>query len=72
MRSRQHAEQMGDTAVRLRLLTAEEVTAILRRQRARQKRIGGFFVESERLSHEELSRSVLQLLRHNARWRQKG
>ena len=71
LRSRQHAEQMGDAAVRLRLLTTEEVAAILRRQRARQKRIGGFFVESERMSREDLSRNVLQLLRHNARYRQR-
>jgi hypothetical protein len=69
LRSRRHAEPMGQAAVRLRLLSDDEVAAILRRQRARQKPIGRYFVATEKMTPEELARRLFELLRHNARCR---
>ena len=69
LRSRGAHEQTGAAASRLRLLTIEDVGRILRIQRARQRPIGRYFVEKERMSDEELSRLLHELFRHNARCR---
>jgi hypothetical protein len=66
---RARSEQIGAAASRLRLLSGEDVRRILRIQRARQRPIGRYFVEKERMSAEELSRLLRELFRHNARWR---
>jgi len=67
--ARARHEQTGAAASRLRLLTVEEVRRILRIQRARQRAIGRYFVEKERMSDLELSGFLHELFRHNARWR---
>ncbi len=59
-------EPTGAAACRLRLLTPQEVAAVLRRQRSLQMPIGRFFLERERMSREELNRLCLQLFRRNA------
>ncbi len=48
--SRLRHEQMGETAQRLRLLTAAQVERILRMQRARRSLIGRYFVEKESMA----------------------
>jgi hypothetical protein len=69
LRSRAKHEQTGDAASRLRLLSVEDVRRILRIQRGRQRPIGRYFVEKERMSDAELSRLLHELFRHNARCR---
>jgi hypothetical protein len=64
-----HREQTGAAASRLRLLTVDDVRRVLRIQRARQRPIGRYFVEKERMSDAELSRLLHELFRHNARCR---
>jgi hypothetical protein len=66
LRCKTGLEQTGAAACRLRLLTPQEVTAVLRRQRSLQKPIGRFFLERERMSREELNHLALQLFRRNA------
>ena len=67
--SRGKHEQTGAAASRLRLLSVEEVRRILRIQRGRQRPIGRYFVEKERMSDKELSRLLRDLFQHNARSR---
>jgi hypothetical protein len=62
-------EQTGETARRLRLLSAAEVVRILRLQRARHKPIGRYFVEKESMASPVLSGILQELFRHNARYR---
>ena len=62
-------EPTGVAASRLRLITVEDVRRVLRIQRARQRPIGRYFVENERLSDAELTRLLHELFRHNARCR---
>jgi len=69
LQSRARHEQTGATASRLRLITVEDVRRILRIQRARQRPIGRYFVEKERMADAELSRLLHELFRHNARCR---
>ncbi len=69
LQSRALHEQTGATASRLRLITVEDVRRILRIQRARQRPIGRYFVEKERMADAELSRLLHELFRHNARCR---
>ena len=69
LRSRSVHEQTGETASRLRLITVEDVRRVLRIQRGRQRPIGRYFVERERMADEELSRLLQELFRHNARVR---
>jgi hypothetical protein len=67
--ARARHEQTGAAASRLRLLTVEDVRRVLSIQRARQRPIGRYFVEKERMSDMELSRLLHELFRHNARCR---
>jgi hypothetical protein len=67
--SKLQSEQTGETARRLRLLTAAQVERILRLQRLRHKRIGRYFVEKESMPGAELSAILRELSRHNARFR---
>jgi hypothetical protein len=62
-------EPTGAAASRLRLITVEDVRRVLRIQRARQRPIGRYFVEKERMSDMELTRLLHELFRHNARCR---
>ena len=62
-------EQTGAAASRLRLITVEDVRRVLRIQRARQRPIGRYFVEKERMSDPELSGLLHELFKHNARCR---
>jgi hypothetical protein len=62
-------EQTGAAALRLRLITVEDVRRVLRIQRARQRPIGRYFVETERMPDGELTRLLHELFRHNARIR---
>jgi len=66
LRCKTGLEQTGAAACRLRLLTPQEVAAVLRRQRSLQKPIGRFFLERERMNREELNHLALQLFRRNA------
>lgn len=66
--SRLRQEHTGETAQRLRLLTAAQVERILRLQRARRRLIGRYFVEKERMSSTALTSILFELYRHNARW----
>jgi hypothetical protein len=61
-------EQTGQTALRLRLLTAREVQRILILQRARHRPIGRYFVEKSGLSADQLNLILRELYRHNARY----
>ena len=75
LQSRESREPTGAAASRLRLITVEDVRRILRIQRARQRPIGRYFVEQEKVSNEELLRLLHELFRHNARcrlWDQKS
>ena len=62
-------EQTGAAAARLRLITVEDVRRVLTIQRARQRPIGRYFVERERISDPEMTRLLHELFRHNARVR---
>ncbi len=66
--SRLQHEQTGQTAQRLRLLTAPQVERILRMQRARRRLIGRYFVEKESISTAALSTIMREMHRHNARY----
>jgi len=66
--SRLRHEHTGETAQRLRLLTADEVERILRLQRARRRLIGRYFVEKESMTAAMLGSIIHELYRHNARW----
>jgi hypothetical protein len=66
--SRLRHEQTGETARRLRLLTAEEVERVLRLQRARRRLIGRYFVEKESMTSAMLDSLLRELYLHNARW----
>jgi hypothetical protein len=68
LRNKRYHEQTGETARRLRLLSADQVSRILRLQRARHKPIGKYFVEKERMPSAELARILWELFRHNARF----
>jgi hypothetical protein len=68
--SKLRGEQTGETARRLRLLTAAQVERILRLQRLRHKRIGRYFVEKESMPGDTLSALLRELSRHNLRFRQ--
>ncbi len=61
-------EPTGAAASRLRLLSPQEVAAVLRHQRSLQKPIGRYFLERERMQGDELRSLVAQLYRHNARF----
>lgn len=67
--ARVHHEQTGAAALRLRLITVEDIRRVLRIQRARQRPIGRYFVERERMPDGELTRLLHELFRHNARVR---
>jgi hypothetical protein len=60
-------EPTGVTAVRLSVLSDDEVGRILRYQRAIQAPIGRFFLERNHLSRPELVELVRELFRHNLR-----
>jgi hypothetical protein len=60
-------EPTGVTAVRLSVLSDDEVDRILRYQRAIQAPIGRFFLERNHLSRPELVELVRELFRHNLR-----
>ncbi len=66
--SRLRHEQTGQTAQRLRLLSAKDVERILRLQRARHRLIGRYFVEKESMPRDALSGIMRELFRHNARY----
>ncbi len=68
LRSKHLYEPTGQAASRLHLLSAEEVTAVLRRQRAIQKPIGKYFLETQQMSRDQLVRSLVALYRHNGRF----
>ena len=55
----------GRTAVSMRLLSAAEVTLLLRRQRLQQKKIGRLFIEQGLLSEEEVSHLLVRQRAHN-------
>lgn len=61
--------RFGERAVHLGLLTPVQVRTLLFYQRARQKRLGEFFVERGLISRQEMERQVADLRRHNARIR---
>lgn len=61
--------RFGERAVQLDLLTPTQVRTILFYQRARQKRLGEFFIERGLVSHQDMERHVEDLRRHNARIR---
>jgi hypothetical protein len=63
--SKLRGEQTGETALRLRLLTAREVQRILILQRARHRPIGRYFVEKGGLSADELNLIIREMHRHN-------
>jgi len=67
--ARVQREQTGAVASRLRFITVDDVRRVLRIQHARQRPIGRYFVEKERMSDAELSRLLHELFRHNARCR---
>ncbi len=62
-------EPTGAAASRLRLITVDDVRRVLTIQRARQRPIGRYFVENERMSDTELARLLHELFRHNAKCR---
>jgi hypothetical protein len=62
-------EPTGAAASRLRLITVDDVRRVLTIQRARQRPIGRYFVENERMSDLELARLLHELFRHNAKCR---
>jgi hypothetical protein len=66
LRCKSGLEPTGAAACRLQLLTPQEVTAVLRRQRSLQKPIGRFFLERERMSRQDLNHLAMQLFRRNA------
>jgi hypothetical protein len=66
LRCKSGLEPTGAAACRLQLLTPQEVTAVLRRQRSLQKPIGRFFLERERMSRQDLNHLAQQLFRRNA------
>jgi hypothetical protein len=70
--SRLRHEQMGETAQRLRILTAAEVERVLRMQRARRRLIGRYFVEKESMAGDALREIIGELHRHNARYGRQG
>jgi curved DNA-binding protein CbpA len=61
--------RFGERAVHLGLLTPAQVRTLLFYQRARQKRLGEFFIERGLLSRQEMDQHVEDLRRHNARIR---
>ena len=66
--SRLSHEHTGETAQRLRLLSAAQVDRILRLQRARRRLIGRYFVEKESMSSAVMASLLHELYRHNARY----
>lgn len=58
--------RFGEKAVHLGLLTPAQVRTLLFYQRARQQRLGQFFVEQGLITAEEMERLVEELRRHNA------
>lgn len=57
--------RFGETAVRLGLLTPQQVERLLRHQQIRQPKIGQFFLQNNLLSQEQLRDALWQLSKHN-------
>lgn len=57
--------KFGERAVTLGLLTPRQVQDLLYYQRARQQRLGRYFVEQGLVSEEEMARLVEEMRRHN-------
>ncbi len=68
LQSKRRDECIGQTASRMRLLTAEAVEEILRSQRARQRLIGMYFIETQQMTHQELAKLLMAFFRHNVRY----
>lgn len=68
LQSKRRDECIGETASRLRLLTAEAVNEILRCQRARQRLIGMYFIETQQMTHQQLAKLLMAFFRHNVRY----
>lgn len=61
-------EPMGETSLRLRLLSRMQVNTVLMHQRMHQKKIGEYFVEHGYLTGEALQEMLLACKRHNLRF----
>jgi curved DNA-binding protein CbpA len=68
LQSKRRDECIGQTASRLRLLTAEAVEEILRCQRARQRLIGMYFIETQQMTHQQVAKLLMAFFRHNVRY----
>lgn len=62
------AGRFGEKAVRLKLLTALQVHAIVMHQRSRHLRFGRYFVMRNEITHGEMETFVHALRRHNLRF----
>lgn len=57
--------RFGETAVRIGLLTQQQLDRLLRHQRIRQPKIGQVFLQNNLLSHKQLQEMLWHLSRHN-------
>jgi len=65
---RRAGEFIGETAVRLGMLTAAQVSSLLSAQEKYAGKIGGVFVRRGILTNGELLRALVDLKRHNAKY----
>jgi curved DNA-binding protein CbpA len=68
LQSKRRDERIGQAASRLRLLSADAVEEILRCQRARQRMIGMYFIETGQMTHQQLAKLLMAFFRHNVRY----
>ena len=68
LQSKRQDERIGETASRLHLLTAKAVEEILRCQRARQRLIGMYFIETQQMTHQQVAKLLMAFFRHNVRY----
>jgi hypothetical protein len=57
--------RFGETAIRLGLLSPQQVERMLRHQQIRQPKIGQFFLENDLLSPQQLQTALWHLSKHN-------
>lgn len=65
LKSRAPGEAFGEAALRLKKLTGYQVLALLGRQAAFNRRLGGYFVEKGVMSEAELSSALREFMLHN-------
>lgn len=64
---RAFCEPIGETSVRLNVLSKIQVNTVLMHQRLQQRRIGEYFVEQGYLSRDILSEIFMNFKKHNSR-----